>query len=173
MPTPWKTWKSRAFRFDRNIPVGIMVEVPSVVMMMDRFVEEVDFFSIGTNDLVQYCLAVDRSNKDVANLYTAADPAVIRLIEMAVKAARDSGRSIGMCGQMSGNPIYTMLLLGLGMRSFSVTPAAVPEIKRVVRSVSIEQCERAADHVRALENSRDVKTFLKEELSRVFPEFPL
>ena len=159
--------------FDRNIKVGMMVEVPSVVMMMDRFVEEVDFFSIGTNDLIQYCLAVDRSNKDVANLYTASDPAVIRLIEMAVRQALASDRPISMCGQMSGNPLYTMLLLGIGLRSLSVTPAAVPEIKRVIRTVSVEQCTRVADHVRSLENPRDVKSYLKEELSRVFPELPV
>lgn len=159
--------------FDRDMKVGIMVEVPSVVMMMDRYVEEVDFFSIGTNDLIQYCLAVDRSNKDVANLYTAADPAVIRLIEMSVRTANDANRPIGMCGQMCGNPMYTMLLLGIGLRSLSVTPSAVPEVKRVIRSVSIEHCEKVAERVRHLEGPRDVKAYLKEELSRVFPEFPL
>ncbi|MCA9257589.1 MAG: phosphoenolpyruvate--protein phosphotransferase [Planctomycetales bacterium] len=159
--------------FDRNMQVGMMVEVPSAVMMMDKFVEEVDFFSVGTNDLIQYCLAVDRSNKDVASLYNAADPAVIRLIDMAVSTANAHDRPISMCGQMSGNPLYTMLLLGLGFRTLSVTPAAVPEIKRVCRSVSIEQCERVAEHVRTLDTARDVRTFLKEELSKVFPEFPL
>jgi phosphotransferase system enzyme I (PtsI) len=159
--------------FDRDVKVGMMVEVPSAVMMMDRFVEEVDFFSIGTNDLIQYCLAVDRSNKDVASLYTASDPAVIRMIDMAVKAALGSNVPISMCGQMCGDPTYTMLLLGLGLRSLSVTPAAVPEIKRVCRSVTIEKCEEVADRVRSLESARDIKTYLKEELSRVFPEFPM
>ncbi|MBA3480799.1 MAG: phosphoenolpyruvate--protein phosphotransferase [Pirellulales bacterium] len=159
--------------FDRNMQVGMMVEVPSAVVMMDRFCEESDFFSIGTNDLIQYCLAVDRSNKDVAALYTAADPAVIRLIDMAVKTANAHGRPISMCGQMCGNPLYTMLLLGIGLRTLSVTPSAIPEVKRVCRSVSIEQCERVAEQVRALETARDVKTYLKEELSRVFPEFPV
>jgi len=159
--------------FDRDVKVGMMVEVPSAVIMMDRFVEEVDFFSIGTNDLIQYCLAVDRSNKDVANLYTAADPAVIRMIEMAVTAANNSGVPISMCGQMCGDPMYTMLLLGIGLRSLSVTPAAVPEIKRVCRSVTIEKCEKVTEHVRSLENARDIKTYLKEELSKVFPEFPM
>ena len=158
--------------YDRNIQVGMMVEVPAAVMMMDRFVHEVDFFSIGTNDLVQYCLAVDRSNKDVASLYTAADPAVIRLIEMSISAANAHSVPISMCGQMSGNPLYTMLLLGLGLRSLSVTPSAVPEIKRVCRSVSIEQCERVASHAKSLENARDVKNYLKEELSKVFPSSP-
>jgi phosphotransferase system enzyme I (PtsI) len=158
--------------FDRNLQVGMMVEVPSAVLMMDHFVDEVDFFSIGTNDLIQYTLAVDRSNKDVAALYTAADPSVIRLIDMAVKSATKAGRPISMCGQMCGNPLYTMLLLGIGLRSLSVTPAAVPEIKRVCRSVSIEQCQKVAEQVRTLETARDVKTYLKEELNRVFPEFP-
>jgi len=159
--------------FNRNMKVGMMVEVPSAVMLMDRFVEEVDFFSIGTNDLIQYCLAVDRSNKDVASLYTAADPAVIRLIQMAITTANEHQSPISMCGQMSGNPLYTMMLLGMGLRSFSVTPAAVPEIKRVCRSVSIEQCENVAEYARSLEGAREVKAYLKEELSKVFPEFPV
>ena len=159
--------------FNRQIKVGMMVEVPSAVMMMDRFVEEVDFFSIGTNDLIQYCLAVDRNNKDVANLYSGADPAVIRMIDMAVRVANEHDVPISMCGQMCGNPLYTMLLLGMGLRSFSVTPSAVPEIKRVCRSVTIEQCERVAQHAGTLESARDVKTFLKEDLSRVFPELPV
>jgi len=159
--------------FNRELKVGMMVEVPSAVVMMDRFVEEVDFFSIGTNDLIQYCLAVDRSNKDVANLYTAADPAVIRMIEMAVSTANEHQVPISMCGQMSGNPMYTMLLLGMGLRCLSTTPAAIPEVKRVCRSVSIEHCESIAERVRSLEDARQIKTFLKEELSKVFPEFPL
>ncbi len=159
--------------FNRNIKVGMMVEVPSAVLMMDHFVDEVDFFSIGTNDLIQYTLAVDRSNKDVASLYTAADPSVIRLIEMAVNSATKAGKPISMCGQMCGNPLYTMLLVGLGLRTLSVTPSAVPEVKRVCRSVSLEHCQKVADQVRTLESARDVKTYLKEELGKVFPEFPV
>ncbi len=159
--------------FDRELKVGMMVEVPSAVMMMDHFVEEADFFSIGTNDLIQYCLAVDRSNKDVANLYTAADPAVIRLIQMSVAAANEHQVPISTCGQMSGNPVYTMLLIGLGLRSLSVTPSAIPEIKRVCRSVTIDQCERVAERVLTMESARDIRMYLKEELTRVFPEFPL
>jgi len=159
--------------FNRGVKVGMMVEVPSAIMMMDRFVDEVDFFSIGTNDLIQYCLAVDRSNKDVASLYTAADPAVIRMIEMAVRTANQHGVPISMCGQMCGNPLYSMLLIGLGLRCFSVTPSAIPEIKRVCRSVSTEQCVGVAVHVLKLESARDVKNYLKEELTKVFPELPL
>jgi len=159
--------------FDRDMKVGMMVEVPSSVLLMDHFVEEADFFSIGTNDLIQYVLAVDRSNKDVASLYRAEDPAVLRLINMAIRTANSRGVPISMCGQMSGNPLYTMLLLGLGLRSLSITPAAIPEVKQVCRQVSLKDCERVAERALRLESARDVRTYLKEELSRVAPEIPL
>ncbi len=159
--------------FDRNVQVGMMVEVPSVAMMMDRFVSEVDFFSIGTNDLIQYVLAVDRSNKDVASLYTGSDPSILRLIHMTVRAADQHHKPISMCGQMCGNPLYTMLLLGLGLRSLSVTPAGIPEIKQVCRRVTIRDCRRVAERALELESARDVRTYLKEELSKVMPELPV
>ena len=156
--------------FNREMKVGMMVEVPSAVIIIDRFVAEVDFLSIGTNDLIQYTLAVDRSNKDVAGLYTASDPAVLKLIEMAVQAAGRGQIPVNLCGQMSGNLLYTMLLLGLGLRQFSVPPSAIPEIKKVCRSVTIGQCEAVAAHVLTLENARDIKSFLKEELKKILPE---
>jgi phosphotransferase system enzyme I (PtsI) len=159
--------------FRRDVPVGMMVEVPSAVLMLDRFVEEVDFISLGTNDLIQYALAVDRSNHDVAHLYTAADPAVIRLIDSAIQTAHGHNVPVSLCGQMSGNPRYTMLLLGLGLRSLSVAPAAVPEIKRICRSVTIPQCEKIAQRVRSLDNARDVKAYLTDECTRVFPDLPI
>ena len=159
--------------FDRGIKVGMMVEVPSAVMMLDRFAEEVDFFSIGTNDLIQYALAVDRNNKDVASLYTASDPSILRLIDMAVRAANASQVPISTCGQMCGNPMYTMFLLGLGLRSLSVTPAAIPEIKQVCRRVSLSSCERVAKRALELESARDVRAYLKEELTKALPEMPV
>ena len=155
--------------FNREMKLGMMVEVPSAVILIDHFVHEVDFLSIGTNDLIQYTLAVDRSNKDVASLYTASDPAVLKLIEIAVISARRRKIPVNLCGQMSGNSLYTMLLLGLGLRQFSVPPSAIPEIKKVCRSVTIEQCEAVAAHVMTLENARDVKSFLKEELKKILP----
>ncbi len=160
-------------QFDRDMKVGMMVEVPSVVMMMDHFVEEVDFFSIGTNDLIQYVLAVDRSNKDVAGLYTASDPSVLRMINIAVREARANEVPISMCGQMCGNPMYTMLLLGMGLRSMSVTPAAIPEIKQVCRRVTIPTCERIAERALKMESARDVRAFLKEELTKALPDLPV
>ncbi|HET6884386.1 MAG TPA: phosphoenolpyruvate--protein phosphotransferase [Pirellulales bacterium] len=155
--------------FHREVKVGMMVEVPSAVIMIDHFVKEVDFLSIGTNDLIQYTLAVDRSNKDVSSLYTASDPAVLKLIEIAVNAARRRQIPVNLCGQMSGNSLYTMLLVGLGLRQLSVPPSAIPEIKKVCRSVTMDQCQAVAQHVMTLENARDIKSFLKEELKKILP----
>jgi len=156
--------------FNRDLPVGMMVEVPSAVMMIDRFAEEVDFLSIGTNDLIQYTLAVDRSNKDVVALYNAADPSILKLIATTIDAADRKSIPVNLCGQMSGSPTYTMLLIGLGLRRFSVTPSAIPEIKNVCRHVTVEQCEAVANHVLTMENARDIKSYLNEELKRRLPD---
>ena len=150
-----------------------MVEVPSAVIMLDTFLDEVDFVSLGTNDLIQYALAVDRSNKDVASLYNAGEPAVLRLIEMTINAANAAAIPVTLCGQMSGNAVFTMLLLGLGLRKFSVSPSALPEIKKICRGVSISQCEDVAQRVMRLDNARDINNLLKEELRKVAPELAL
>lgn len=157
--------------FNRDLPVGMMVEVPAAVMMIENFVREVDFLSIGTNDLIQYTLAVDRSNKDVASLYNAADPAVLRLISTTIRAAGQAAIPVNMCGQMSGNPTYTLLLLGLGLRHLSVTPSAIPEIKQICRNATISHCEAIAARAMSMESARDIKSYLKEELKKVAPEF--
>jgi phosphotransferase system enzyme I (PtsI) len=157
--------------FNHNMAVGMMVEVPAAVVMIDRFVEEVDFLSIGTNDLIQYTLAVDRSNKDVVGLYNPADPAVLRLIGMAIDAADKKPIPITMCGQMSGNPCYAMLLLGMGLRHFSVSPAALPEIKNICRRVSVAECREIAGRAATMENARDITNYLREELKRRVPAF--
>jgi phosphoenolpyruvate-protein phosphotransferase (PTS system enzyme I) len=160
-------------RFNRELPVGMMVEVPAAVLMIDHFVDEVDFVSIGTNDLTQYTLAADRSNKDVAGLYSSVDPAVLRLIRMALTAADSKSVPVNVCGQMSGNSLYTMLLLGMGLRRLSVTPSAIPEIKKVCRTVRIPHCQQVAERVMTMENSRDIKSYLREELKKILPELVL
>jgi phosphotransferase system enzyme I (PtsI) len=157
--------------FNRQVPIGMMVETPAAVMMIDHFVEEVDFVSIGTNDLVQYTLAVDRSNKEVASLYNSCDPAVLRLIDMTLRSAKRAGVAVNLCGQMSSSIRYTQLLLGLGLRTFSVTPSAIPEIKRVCRLLRIDQCQAVAQRALQLENARDIKNYLKEELKKVAPDY--
>jgi phosphoenolpyruvate-protein phosphotransferase (PTS system enzyme I) len=154
----------------RDIPIGMMVEVPAAVLMLDRFVKEVDFLSIGTNDLVQYTLAVDRSNVNVADLYQSSDPAVLRLIERCVTVADSAEVPLCVCGEMSTNPSRTLLLVGLGVRSLSVPPHALPKLKKAIRSVSVQQCQEIARRVMTLDAARDVDLYLLERLGKLAPE---
>ena len=153
-----------------DIPVGMMVEVPAAVMMLEHFAAEVDFFSIGTNDLAQYTLAVDRSNESVAELYQSSDPAVLRLIQQTVDVAAATDTPLSVCGEMSSMPGRALLLLGLGVRSLSVPPSAVPRIKKAIRSVSIDQCEAIAARVAKFESARDVDLYLLDRLGELVPE---
>jgi len=150
--------------FNRDMQVGMMVEVPATVMMIDRFVLETDFISIGTNDLIQYTLAVDRSNKDVANLYNACDPAVLRLIDQAVRAANEQSIPSTLCGQMSASKANTMLLIGLGLRSLSVPSMAIPDVKNVCLNVTVEQCRNVARKALEMDNAQAINDFLRQEL---------
>lgn len=152
--------------FDDSMEVGMMVEVPATVIMLDTFVREVDFFSIGTNDLVQYTLAVDRSNEGVGRLYNNEDPALLRLLREALRVPAIYAKPVSLCGQMSSNPIYTMLLLGLGLRHFSVAPQMIPEIKALCRKVSISECSRVADAALRMETARDIRNFLRAETQK-------
>ena len=153
-----------------DIPVGMMVEVPAAVMMLDHFVREVDFLSVGTNDLAQYTLAVDRSNEYVAELYQSSDPAVLRLIQRTVEIADESNTPLSVCGEMSSNPGRALLLLGLGIRNLSVPPSALPRVKKAIRSVSIAQCQQIAKRVMKLEAARDVDLYLLDRLGAIVPE---
>lgn len=162
--------EEQGFDYDRRMEVGMMVEVPSAVMMIDVFLREVDFISLGTNDLAQYTLAVDRSNRDVAHLYQAVDPAVLRLIDQTIRACVARGVPAGVCGQMSGSPAYAILLLGLGFRGLSVPPGALLEIKRLCRSISLTQCQAVAARALGMENAREIDMYLHEELRRAVPE---
>ena len=159
--------------YRRDIPVGMMVEVPASVMMLDKLLPEVSFISIGTNDLAQYTLAVDRSNKDVADLYHASDPAVLRLIRMSVEAAAKMAIPTNLCGQMSGSAANVLLLLGMGLRSMSVPPSAIPEIKKTCRSVTIAQCEAIACRVMQMDHAAEIDAYLIEELKKIVPELVL
>ena len=153
-----------------SLPVGVMVEVPAAAIIADQLAKEVDFFSIGTNDLIQYTLAVDRTNETVAELYSAADPAVLRLIDMVVSAARPRGLEVTVCGTMGGEPLYTMLLLGLGLRQLSMPPHQIPEVKRVIRAVGLESAQALAAEAMLQETSQAVVNLLLEAIRRVLPE---
>ncbi len=156
--------------FQRNIPVGMMVEVPSAVILAEEFAREVDFFSIGTNDLIQYTLACDRSDPSVANLYRSGDPSILRLIQMVLRAAEKYGKPVTVCGQMSSEPRFIPLLLGMGLRSLSATPQAIPRLKEVVRNLSISEAVRISQHASSLDLARDVEHYLQGELSRLCPD---
>ena len=157
---------------DTDVSVGMMVEVPSAALMARAFSSEVDFFSIGTNDLIQYTLAVDRGNERVANLYTGASPAVIQLIKSVIRAARRREVDVSLCGEIAGEPIYTMLLLGLGLRTLSLVPTQIPLIKTVIRTVTIEHCERVARKVGTFDSERQVLNYLRDELRKIDPGSP-
>lgn len=156
--------------FRKDLPVGMMVEVPAAALQAHNFAREVDFFSIGTNDLIQYALAVDRAEPSVASLYRAGDPSILQLIRMVVDAGQAEGIPVTVCGQMSSDPKFVPLLLGLGIRNVSVTPISVPEIKDVVRNFSIEDAEEVATHALSLDVARDVENYLKTELNRLCPD---
>jgi phosphotransferase system enzyme I (PtsI) len=156
--------------FNRDMQVGMMVETPAAALMLDTFVGDVDFVSIGTNDLIQYTLAVDRGNKEVADLYNACDPAVLRLLKLSVETAKQAGVPANVCGQMSGSVMYTQLLLGMGLEQLSVPASAIPEVKQLCRSVSLEECRVIADRVLEMDSAQQVKSFLRDQLRRVLAQ---
>lgn len=156
--------------FNRKLPVGTMIEVPSAALIADQLAREVSFFSIGTNDLIQYTLAADRTNEAVASLYSPGDPAVLRLLEMVVRAGKAHNIEVSVCGEMSGEPMYTVLLIGMGLRQLSVTPHNIPEIKKIVRSVTVAEAEKVAREAMEMETGRDVNNYLREITRRILPE---
>lgn len=156
--------------FRHDIPIGMMVETPAAAMMADAFVREVAFFSIGTNDLTQYTLAVDRSNERVSHLYSSHNPAVLRLIRQIVQVARKQNVSVSLCGEMAGAPIYTQLLIGLGLRDLSMAPKDIPEIKRAVRATTLARCEEVAEQVLRFDAERQVLNYLRDTLRETDPE---
>lgn len=155
--------------FRRDIPLGVMIETPAAALKIASLSKEVDFFSIGTNDLIQYTLAVDRANERVAGLYSPTDPAVIRMIRNVIRQGQRLGVDVSLCGEMAGQPEYTMLLLGLGLRTFSMTAKAIPEIKKVVRSVTIEHSQKVAQRVMRLETDQQIASYLREQARKVLP----
>ncbi|MBN2584671.1 MAG: phosphoenolpyruvate--protein phosphotransferase [Planctomycetes bacterium] len=156
--------------FDRDVKVGIMVEVPSVAILPRQFAKECDFFSIGTNDLVQYTLAVDRLNERVAGMFTPAHPAIISLINNVIQAAKAEGIEVSVCGEMGGDPVFTLLLVGLGIDTISTAATSIPEIKKMVRSTSMRQARRVAKKVLTLESDREIATYLNEVARKIIPE---
>ncbi len=156
--------------FDEQLEVGAMIEVPSAALTCDFIAQEVKFFSIGTNDLIQYALAVDRVNEKIAYLYDPAHPAVLRLVQQIIETGHRYGVWVGMCGEMAGEPMLTLILLGLGLDAFSTSAALVPEIKRIVRSVEYTYAQEIAQEALRLTTGKEVEAFARTKLNALLPE---
>lgn len=157
--------RDEGHRVPESIRLGIMIEVPSAAMLADRLALEVDFFSIGTNDLTQYTLAVDRANEQVADLYRPYHPAVLRLIDSVIKAGADAGIPVSLCGEMAADPLAVPVLVGLGLDEFSMHPPALPVVRNLVRSLSYREARRIAQRALAFATAKEVEEFLLERLS--------
>ncbi len=155
--------------FDSNMKTGIMIEVPSAALIADVLAREVDFFSIGTNDLIQYSLAIDRVNDAVSHLYEPLHPSVLRMIKMIVDAAHGAGIEVGMCGEMAGEPLYVPLLLGMGLDELSMNAMAVPKNKRLVRQSNQEDCAAFAAELLTLDSAKAIKKRAVEFFRQNYP----
>jgi len=160
----------KSITYNRNIQVGIMIETPSAALMASTLARDVDFFSIGTNDLTQYTLAVDRGNELVSTLYSSADPAVLRLIRTVIQDAHKAQIDVHVCGEMASEPEYIMLLLGMGIRTISLTPPMIPEIKQIVRSVTMEDCNNLARKILGMNSERQISGYLRDATRKILPE---
>jgi phosphotransferase system enzyme I (PtsI) len=160
--------KDKKAQFDPHIPVGIMVEIPSAALAGDALAKECDFFSIGTNDLIQYTLAVDRGNEKIAHLYQAFHPAVLRLVKETIDAGRRGKIWVGLCGEMAADPLATVMLVGMGVDELSTSAMAIPEIKKIIRSISYQEAQEHAREVLELVTVDEVKAFLSQEYTRRF-----
>jgi phosphotransferase system enzyme I (PtsI) len=165
-----KELRKEGMAFDENIEVGVMIEVPSAAIIADILAREADFFSIGTNDLIQYSLAVDRVNEKIAYLYEPAHPAVLLLIKNIIEAGHRAGIWVGMCGEMAGDINMTLILLGLGLDEFSTSSVAVPEIKRIIRSVTMDQVREVAQQAIMLSSGKEIEKFARRKLKEIVPD---
>ena len=159
--------------FDEKLRLGVMIEVPAAAVIADHLAREVSFLSIGTNDLIQYLLAVDRGNDIVSDLFQEFHPAVIRFLRRIIERGKQEHAWVGMCGQMAGDPLATILLVGLGLDEFSVVPNVLPEIKKIIRSIHYTEAQHVAERVLTMQSEDEVKEFLKHLMKHKFPDIPI
>jgi phosphotransferase system enzyme I (PtsI) len=154
--------------FKEDIPVGVMIEVPSAALISEILAQKVDFFSIGTNDLIQYTIAVDRNNERIAYLYDPFHPGVLKLIKMVIDNAHAAGIPVGMCGEMAGDPFSAVVLLGLGLDQFSMSAFSIPEIKRIIRSVTMQEAKELVDAIMKMKFSQDIDDYVRDWMEAKF-----
>ncbi|TVR90741.1 MAG: phosphoenolpyruvate--protein phosphotransferase [Spirochaetaceae bacterium] len=160
--------KREKVTFREDIPVGIMIEVPSAAMTADILARKADFFSIGTNDLIQYTLAVDRGNEKIAYLYEPFHPGVLRMLRLIIESAHAKGLAVGMCGEMAGDPMSTVVLLGLGLDEFSMGAVGIPEVKRIIRSVSMAEAEELVGSILEMKSYVEIDEFVAQYMEKNF-----
>ncbi len=165
-----KELKRDGIPYGKDVKIGIMMEVPSAVIIAEDLAREVDFFSIGTNDLIQYTLAIDRVNERVSYLYEPLHPAVLRLIRQVVEAGRKAGIEVSMCGEMAGEPVYTMVLLGLGIDVLSMNAQVIPRVKNIVRAVTMKECRKLVDRIMTFNTASEIEFFVRETMRQRFTD---
>jgi phosphotransferase system enzyme I (PtsI) len=156
--------------FDEEIEIGIMIETPSAVIIADLLAREVDFFSVGTNDLIQYSLAIDRTNEHLSHLYEPLHPAVLRSLKMVADAAHAAGISVCMCGEMAGEPIYLPILLGFGFDELSMNAVSIPKVKKILRRCALNEAEILADQVLSFSTAAEVESYLQSQIATRFSD---
>jgi phosphoenolpyruvate-protein phosphotransferase (PTS system enzyme I) len=156
--------------YDPDLKVGIMIEVPSAAMTADVLATEADFFAIGTNDLIQYSLAIDRANENVAYLYEPLHPAILRLIKFVIDSGKNAGIPVSLCGEMASDPLYAIILVGLGLEVLSMNPSSIPTVKNVLRSVRYKDCRRIAEAALQKKTAQEIEEFLIESVASRFPD---
>ncbi len=161
---------SEGIEYNPKLKIGIMVEVPSAALIADILAQESDFFAIGTNDLIQYSLAIDRSNENVSYLYEPLHPALLRLIKGIIDAGKAAGIPVSLCGEMASDPIYAIVLIGLGLEIFSMNPSSIPIIKNIARSVRYRDCRRIAEMALLKKTAQEIEEFVIESVAMRFPE---
>jgi len=163
--------KAKKIPFNNDMDVGVMIEIPSAAITADLLAKEVDFFSIGTNDLIQYAIAVDRVNEKIAYLYEPTHPAVLRFVKSVIEHGHKADIWVGMCGEMAGEPELALLLLGFGLDEFSMSPVAIPQVKRVIRSTTLSFAKEVAAKALTLSTGKEVEEFAKAKLKEIIPDF--
>jgi phosphotransferase system enzyme I (PtsI) len=156
--------------FDRDVKIGVLIEVPSAVIMADLLASEVDFFSVGTNDLIQYSFAIDRGNKDVLHLFQPLDPAVLRMLKHLAEVAKNKGINISVCGEMASYPIHVPILLGIGMDELSMSPQSIPAVKSMIRSLKMEDTRRFMQTALKQTSATSVYKLLLDTYGHLLPD---